>query len=305
VAVTIGLLMGNVIWTVYDFFVVWPRHPETRWWMQTGLKEVADALNVAPHRGPVAICVSSHLIDERAEWWRPAWWIYHYLSPRTEADVRWYDCAQAAVLPSGDSPRFAFPDVTSLDQLGPWPIFRWMHAAPLRQETAAGQSLIISTEPMAAWSSQVSELASEASVAWTPEADLARPLPVDFGHALQLTAYEVQGRAAPGAVITVTTYWQVMASLEPRLALFTHVLTGTRIVAQNDRLAITSQSLQPGDVFLQRHIIELPHDIERGWYQLSVGLYLQDTRVRLPVYDGAQPVADRVLLSPLRVWRSR
>ncbi len=304
VAVTVGLLMGNVIWTVHDFFVVWPRHPETRWWMQTGLKEVADALNVAPHRGPVAICVSSHLIDERAEWWRPAWWIYHYLSPRTEADARWYDCAESVVIPAGDA-RFAFPDVTSLEQLDSLAVGRWMRAAPTREETRTGQSLIISTDPMVAWSSQVSELASEASVAWTPEADLARPLPVDFGHALQLTAYEVQGRAAPGAVITVTTYWQVMAPPEPRLALFTHVLTGTRIVAQNDRLAITSQSLQPGDVFLQRHIIELPHDIERGWYQLSVGLYSQDTRVRLPVYKGAQPVADRVFLQPLRVWRSR
>lgn len=302
--VAAGLLMGNVVWTVYDFFVVWPRHPETRWWMQTGLKEVADALNVAPQRRPVAICVPSHLIDEHIEWWRPAWWVYHYLSPRTEADARWYDCAESVVIPAGEA-RFAFPDVISLDQLGPWPIFRWMHAAPLRQETTAGQSLIISTDPMAAWSSQVSELASESSVTWTPEADPDRSLPVDFGHALQLSAYEVQGRAAPGTVITVTTYWQVMAPLEPRLALFTHVLTGTRMVAQNDHLAITSHSLRPGDVFLQVHPLELPPDLERGWYQLSVGLYSQDTGVRIPVYDGAQPVADRVFLQPLRVWRSR
>jgi len=129
----------------------------------------------------------------------------------------------------------------------------------------------------------------------------------DFGHALQLTAYEVtrRRRAAPGSVITVTTYWRVTARPEPRLALFTHVLTGAHVLAQDDRLAITSQSLQPGDVFAQVHAIELPDDIERGWYQISVGLYSQDTRTRLAVYDGSDAVADRVFLKLVRVGRQR
>jgi len=66
-----------------------------------GLKEVADALNADSRHGPVAMCVSSHLIDERVEWWRPAWWIYHYLSPSTEAQVRWYDCAKSVLIRRG------------------------------------------------------------------------------------------------------------------------------------------------------------------------------------------------------------
>jgi hypothetical protein len=306
-AALVALLIGNVAWVARDFFVVWPAQAETRWWMQTGLKEIADALNVDQRRGPVAFCVDSHLIDERVEWWRPAWWIYHYLSPRTEADARWYDCAESVVIPAGDSPRFAFPDVTALDQLGSYPVGRWINASSMREEKLAGQSLIVSAEPRLAWSAEVMRLASDAPVSWPPEAGRAQPvlLPVDFGHAAQLTAYDVQGRAAPDAVITVTTYWQVTAPLEPRLALFTHILTGTRVWAQNDHLAITSHRLQPGDVFLQVHLLELPHDIERGWYQLSVGLYSQDTGVRLQVYDGAQPVADRVFLRPVRVWRQQ
>ena len=306
------LLLGNAAWTVRDFFFVWPAQGETRWWMQTGLKEVADALEADPRRGPVAVCASSHLIGERVEWWRPAWWIYHYLSPGTEADMRWYDCAKSIVIPhstGGDAPRFAFPDVTALDQLSSFPIYKWIHAASVRVEKAAGQSLIVSADPMPAWWAEVARLSGDAPLAWPPEADRARPLtwPVDFGRALQLTAYEVNegGRAAPGSVITVTTYWRVTALPEPRLVLFTHVLTGTRVLAQNDHLAITSQRLQPGDVFAQVHAIELPNDIERGWYQLSVGLYSQDTKVRLRVYDGAQPVADRVFLKLVRVGRQR
>ena len=74
-------------------------------------------------------------------------------------------------------------------------------------------------------------------------------------------------------------------------------------MAQADHLAITSHSLQPGDVFMQIHTLDVPDGIERGWYDLSVGIYSRDTQTRLPVYDGASPVSDRVFLRPLRVWR--
>lgn len=301
-----ALLLGHVAWTVRDFFVVWPALPETRWWMQTGLKEAAEALESGEGRGPAAICVSSRLIDEGAEWWRPAWWTYHYLSPRTESDVRWYDCSEAVVIPKGTRgtlPRFVFPDVSSAARLDGLPVSRWMR--PADGQTVVGQSLIVQADPARVWAAQVARLAADRAVAWPPEAEGERPatLPVDLGHALQLTAYDVQGRAAPGTAITVTTYWQVIAPLEPRLALFSHVLTGTSIVAQADHLAITSHSLQPGDVFMQIHMITLPDGVERGWYDLAVGVYSRDTGERLPAYDGASPVSDRILLQPLRVWR--
>jgi hypothetical protein len=303
----VALLLGNAVWLTRDFFIVWPAQAETRWWMQTGLKEVARALE-ADGAGPVAICASSRLIDERVEWWRPAWWIYHYLSPRTEAGARWYDCAESFVIPNataGVAPRFAFPDVSSLGQLDALPVARWMLSA--RVEQAAGQSTVVRADPMPVWEGEVKRLASDAPVSWPPEAvgHQGASLPIDFGRALQLTAYEVQGRAAPGTVITVTTYWRVTALLEPRLALFTHVLTGTDVIAQNDHLAITSGSLKPGDVFLQMHRLELPETIERGTYQLAVGIYSQDTGARLKVYDGAVPVADRIFLRLVRVGRPR
>jgi hypothetical protein len=286
--------------------------------MQTGLKEIAQALNAG--RGvslenerpdPVAICVPSWLIDEHLEWWRPAWWLWHYLSPQNESGVRWYDCAEAVVVPVGDAPRFAFPDVTSLDQLNGLLAGRWMRDAP--SVARSGGSLIVRTNPMPAWSAQVSHLANglspdgdPQSVAWPLEANREQPatFPVDFGHALQLTAYDMQGHATPGSVITVTTYWRVTASLEPRLALFTHIFTGTNIVAQRDHLAITLQNLQPGDVFLQTHVLEIPDTVERGWYQVAVGVYSQDTGTRLPVYDGEIRMADQVLFRPLRVRRN-
>lgn len=302
-----ALLFVNVTWLTRDFFIVWPAQAETRWWMQTGLKEVAHALE-AKGAGPVAICAPSRLIDERVEWWRPAWWIYHYLSPRTEAGARWYDCAESFVIPNGmagAAPRFAFPDVSSLDQLAALPVARWMLSA--RVEQTVGQSTVVRADPLPAWEGEVKHLASDAPVSWPPEVGRGQEasLPVDFGRALQLTGYDVQGRAAPGTVITVTTYWRVTAPLEPRLALFTHVLTGTSLIAQNDHLAVTSSSLQPGDVFLQTHRLELPDTLERGMYQLAVGVYSQDTGARLKVYDGPMPVADRIFLRLVSAGRPR
>ena len=297
-----ALLVGNLIWTVRDFFIVWPAQPETRWWMQTGLKELADALKVHERRGPIAVCVPARLIDEDTEWWRPAWMMWHYISPQTERDMRWYDCAEAAVIPAGAAPRFAFPDAASLDLLAGFPIVRWIQTAPDAQRVGGG--LLVQADPLSAWSAEVTRLAGDSPVAWPPVAARDQPatLPVDFGHALQLSAYQVEGSAAPGAVITVTTYWRVTASPEPRLTLFTHVITGTNIIAQADHLAITSSSLQPGDVFLQMHSLQLPDSVERGWYDVEVGFRSQDTGQRVPVYDGDAQIGDRVYLRPLRVW---
>jgi len=305
-----ALLLGNLVWTVRDFFIVWPTQPATRWWMQTGLKELADALNAQGPQGPVAVCVPSRLIDERLEWWRPAWMIWHYISPQSERDMRWYDCAEAAVIPAGTGSRFAFPDVTSPDQLAGFPIARWVRAASDAKQVGGG--LLVRADALPEWSAEVMRLARDLSlegdlrpVTWPPEVarNQLATLPVDFGHALQLTAYQVEGHAAPGAAITVTTYWRVTASPEPRLALFTHVITGTNIMAQADHLAITSSSLRPGDVFLQVHSLQLPDSVERGWYEVEVGLYSQDTGARLPVYDGDAQMGDRVFLRPLRVYR--
>jgi len=302
-AALVLFLLLNIIWTTRDFFYVWPAQAETRWWMQTGLKEVADAVEADPRLDSVAVCAPSYLVDETIEWWRPAWLVYHYLSPRTEALLRWYDCTQASVIPAGDLAHLAFPDAISLDQVQAFPVARWLHPSNIKSTVISGQSLIVSANLMPDWSAHVTRLASDAPIAWPPEAHSAQPavLPVDFGHAVQLTAYDVQGQLEPGAVMTVTTYWRVTAPLDPRLALFTHVLTGTRIVAQNDRLGITSARLQPGDGFAQTHVIELPDNIEKGWYQLAIGLYSRDTGVRLQVYEGAQSVADRLFLSPVRI----
>ena len=38
-----------------------------------------------------------------------------------------------------------------------------------------------------------------------------------------------------------------------------------------------------------------------GEYQLEIGVYHQLTEERLPIYDGAELVADRLLLRPLKV----
>jgi len=74
-----------------------------------------------------------------------------------------------------DSPRFAFPDMVTLDQLASFPIFEWMHASHVRVEESLGSSLLVSADPMPAWAAEVARLAADAPLAWPPEADRGQP----------------------------------------------------------------------------------------------------------------------------------
>jgi hypothetical protein len=57
-------------------------------------------------------------------------------------------------------------------------------------------------------------------------------------------------------------------------------------------------------LLVQYHRVPLPGDIPAGVYPVEIGVYAPITMNRLALYagpDGAQPVGDRVLLSPVTV----
>jgi len=124
-------------------------------------------------------------------------------------------------------------------------------------------------------------------------------LPLDLDDEVDFLGYTL---SQAGAEVELVTYWSVKDQLPPQLSQFTHVLNDAgEIVAQQDRLMLTSQSLRPGDVFAQIHHLTLPAGLPPGSYPIAIGLYTQPDGKRLPIVKDQQPRGDRIFLQALVV----
>ena len=161
---------------------------------------------------------------------------------------------------------------------------------------AFGDSLIYNLDGRERLASTLAEV-GQAEVAW-PEGNVTTTLPADFGHMVKLIGYQVEKPSLrPGKALNVTTYWQVIGQPPPFLTVFLHLLDGNgQIAAQIDRQSVLADTLQPGDVFMQTHSIDLPGELQPGSYRLSIGLYSSETGQRLPVYADQTVHGDHVLL---------
>jgi len=142
----------------------------------------------------------------------------------------------------------------------------------------------------------------KAEAAW-PEGNITTTLPVDFGHDVKLIGYQVEKPSLrPGETLNVTTYWQVIGQPPPFLTVFLHLLDDNgQIAAQIDRQSVLADTLQPRDVFMQIHNIDLPAGLPPGSYRLSIGLYSSETGQRLTLYEDGTPRGDRLLLQPVKI----
>lgn len=300
------LCAGNLAWTAHDYFVAWPADSSVRFWHQTGLKAVADHLQANPDQSPTAICLPDHLLHERDPWWKPARVHMRYLLHRPDLALRYYNCADAVVLIEGPA-RYAFPAISGEENAQQYPI----RTEFLTDETIVqrihlpdelGVILKAARRPVSAH--ELTTMIKTTDVAVEPEPGTTTTVtpPVAFQDAVDFLGYELSDIAlAPGASFQLTTYWRVRAPLPPQLSLFTHVLDSTgEIVTQQDRLALTSASLRPGDLFAQTHPLTLPADRPSGTYPLTIGLYTPADGARLPIIEGDRSRGDRLWLRPIR-----
>jgi hypothetical protein len=66
--------------------------------------------------------------------------------------------------------------------------------------------------------------------------------------------------------------------------MFAHLLgPDGKLVAQEDRLDVASETLRVGDEFLQTHRMALAGDAPPGTYHVAIGLYSPVTNLRVPV----------------------
>jgi len=298
------LFLGNLAWTVRDYFFVWPATDIVRYWHQSGLKAIADYLQADPDASPVVICVPPYLVDERDPWWKPAWQHMRYLLKRPDLSLRYYDCADTLVFVPGPA-RYAFPDQAHDAALDRFPVYRFLSAAPI-EVLSAGPALILRAEP--SLEAHLTAVAAESAVAWAPEtgaSDSSAQVPVNFGEDVEFLGYILSASALKaGQSLELVTYWRVIDALPPRLLQFTHLLNAAgAVVAQQDRLGLTSASLQPGDILVQIHRLDLPPDLAEGAYVLSIGLYTPADGARLQITQSDQPRGDRLWLKAIQVQR--
>jgi hypothetical protein len=304
-AILVIILYG--VRNVRAYFTQWPEVEGVRFFWQSGLADAARYLEQASAAEPVALCTV--LTYEEDPWWQPAWRSMRYLLQRTDLNIRYYDCRSTLVIPSnggnsGDAGQtlYLFADGGDPSSLIP-PEFQggWLETAewlPLGPDAGSSAALLSGPLPEMA-------LPAEVTVEWAPEAGGgAGRLPARFGDHLLLHGYQrLPADPRPGEFVRLVTHWEVLDTPPPRLVLFTHLLSdpGT-VVAQQDSLPLTSQSLRAGDHFWVLHDqIAVPADGAGRQFLLSIGLYSRDTMQRLPVRSGDQERGDRLFLTPLEV----
>ncbi|HZY44770.1 MAG TPA: glycosyltransferase family 39 protein, partial [Anaerolineae bacterium] len=266
------LFVGNLVWTAHDYFTVWPSIDAVRFWHQSGLYAVANRLQSDLDSSPVAICLPDNLVDERTWWWNPAWRHMQYLLHRPDISVRYYNCADTLILIDG-SARYAFPNAIDEATLQQFPIYSQFLARSATDRLELPQRLGTMLRVDRS-STPLAQVLNQISISSTLTLDVdqsSAQVPIDFGDKVQLLGYSLsKSSVKPGHSFDLVTYWKVTNSLSPQLSQFTHMLNGQGdIVAQEDRLMLTSQSLQVGDVFIQIHHLSMPGDLKPGEYQLS------------------------------------
>jgi hypothetical protein len=98
--------------------------------------------------------------------------------------------------------------------------------------------------------------------------------------------------------LAINTYWRVTDRLQPPVTVFVHLLDQNgHIVAQDDRFGAAARMLEPGDLIVQRHLLQSEAPLPPGTYRIAIGLYNPDTLNRFKTKEGA----DRLLLGSIEV----
>ena len=132
------------------------------------------------------------------------------------------------------------------------------------------------------------DAASLASVKLVPRpGDLPNSARINFGNQVALVGYDLNTRVIrPGETLSVTLYWQALASVEQDYGVFLHLTSAGKIAAANDGLPYTSpkriRRWLPGQVFQEVRPLTVAADAPVGLYNIEVGVF-DESQGRLPV----------------------
>ena len=138
---------------------------------------------------------------------------------------------------------------------------------------------------------------------------IQNPLHVDLGGEVQLDGYSLgSSEVAAGDILQLNLYWEATNVIRRRYKVFTHVIDANgRLVGQRDSepgggLYFTN-TWREGEQVTDRYGLPILAGTPPGEYLIEVGMYNPDNGLRLPVMEGGQPVADRIILQKVRVTR--
>ena len=109
-------------------------------------------------------------------------------------------------------------------------------------------------------------------------------------------------QAHVGQNFPVYTYWRVLAPATEPLSLLLHAISADSAHAiVGDGLGFSVEQWQPGDIIIQRHLLEVSADTTPGFYTLSTGVYPLSTVQPWPILIDNVPRGDRLELGKIEV----
>ena len=251
-----------------DYFGVWNVSDAVRWEHQATVTEMGRYADAHPELRDVAFAGTA--IDYHSPWMK----VGHSLTSRRR-DARWFNPARALVWnPSGPMTYlipFRDPNPVTFNQTV--------------RETFFGAARLTLDAKLADGRPVFTAYEMPDAAALHTEAMAAGIRPLDFDGRWTLIGYEVRPtQARPGDSIRAVTYWRVARADDSPLMMFAHLLgPDGKLVAQEDRLDVASETLRVGDEFLQTHRMALASDAPPGTYHVAIGLYSPVTNLRVPV----------------------
>jgi len=141
---------------------------------------------------------------------------------------------------------------------------------------------------------------------WEPPS-FAHPVGARLGSQVELLGYDLEPvRVRAGDALSLTLVWRCREPIEIAYTVFTHLLdAGSQVRGQKDnppvRGTYPTTLWVPGEIVVDPYQIPVAADTAPGKYTIEVGLYDPRTMQRLPVYDPAGALGDRVLLARVEV----
>ena len=302
---TIALFAVVLLWTAAstynDYFRQWPTSDYVRFWQQATWTQAVRALNADPSTTPLAASgLSIHDFDPQT---------FDLLGLRSDLKVKWFDCRNAMLYPQlGAIARYLTPAYlpcaadlqarfwtgAKVSDLSRWPDTNEPVFALQEIDGNATLTAAMAQSPLRpVW------LGGETFGAQNSTGDLEPvPLPIKL-EGLDLLGWSIdRDTVQSGAPIDLFTYWEMSQPVTAPLKIFIHLTApdGT-IVAQWDGLDVNVGSLDIGDMFVQRHRLDLPaaQNVPPGPYRISIGAYHPDSGARLKADFDGRPIDSFVL----------
>ncbi len=136
-----------------------------------------------------------------------------------------------------------------------------------------------------------------------PREEIARAKPVNanFARLITLIGYSINGTARAGDAVTLTLYWRGDHKMDEDYTVFVHLLDSSGAVrAQADAQPrggnYPTSIWDVGEIVRDEYILQLPADLARSDYRVSLGLYQYPTLARLLMSDAVGRLLDDHLI---------